>query len=131
MISLQETLDQIHDILNSYRENMYSIEDLKQMRAELSVLLVYLGEYAGDIYVEVNQAEYEVKKQEAELFLGLRKDNTAADAERLARIQSEPYYTSEAELKGSYKRLDNMFKALLKTLDSMASKMKESNNELL
>jgi archaellin len=130
MITLQETLDQVHSILDAYREGMYSIQDLKDMRGELSVLLVYLGEYAGDEYIELNKAEYEVKKQEATAFLELRKSNTAADAERLARLQAEPFYMAEAEMKGNYKRLDNMFKALLKTLDSMASKVKEQN-ELL
>lgn len=129
MNTLDGTMREIHEILNSYRENMYSLEDLRQMRGELSVLLVHLGEYAGEVYEEVNKAEYEAKKQEGLLFIDLRKANTAADAERLARIQAEPYYMAEAELKGNYKKLDNMFKALLKTLDSMAAKMKELGND--
>jgi hypothetical protein len=131
MNTLDGTLSEINAILDGYRQNMYSIEDLRQMRGDLSVLLVHLGAYAGEVYEDVNKAEYEAKKQEGLLFIELRKQHTAADAERLARIQSEVYYEAEAELKGTYKKLDNMFKALLKTLDSMAAKMRDMGNDIM
>jgi ABC-type enterochelin transport system substrate-binding protein len=118
-------LQEIDELLARYREGLYSIEELKTMRAELAVLLVSLGEFCATEYEALHRAEYQVKKREAEIYLELRKENTAADSERKTKILADSEHLDYIEHLGLYKRLDNMRQALLKVLDSMAGKMKD------
>lgn len=118
-------LNEIETILERYRSRMFNIEELKDMRAELSILLVTIGYDAAEAYENLHRAEYDMKKTEAEIYMELRKTRTAADSERLAKITSESEHLNYIEHLGLYKRFDNMRQALMKVLDSMAAIMKD------
>lgn len=119
------TVGEASALMEEYRTNEYTLQRLREIRADLSVLNVQLGDGVGHLYQLMSDAEYHRKKEESVLYLFHRKSMGAGDSEKRAVIDSEQYYITENEYKGLYKRLDNQFRAIAKVLDSMASKLKE------
>lgn len=128
-----DTLNNVADVallLEEYRANSYDLFRLREIRADLSVLNVMLGDNAGHLYQIMSDAEYHRKSEEAKLYVQNRKTMGAGDAERQSLIDAKTFYDNENEWKGMYKRIDNQCRAILKVLDSMASKLRDNGDNI-
>lgn len=128
-----DTLNNVDDVallLEEYRANAYDLFRLREIRADLSVLNVMLGDNAGHLYQIMSDAEYHRKSEEAKLYVQNRKTMGAGDAERQSLIDAKAFYDNENEWKGMYKRIDNQCRAILKVLDSMASKLRDNGDSI-
>ena len=129
MLDITELSENIHAITTEYRENTYDTLRLKDMRADLSVLVTQLGDYAGDVLKESIMAEYERKSAEAEQYSILRKTHGATDSDRMVVTKVRAEYEHEALYKGMYKKLENQRQGIMQILHSMASKLKENGEQ--
>ena len=125
-LDINEITDGINTITAEYREHAYDTLRLKDMRADLSVLVTQLGDYAGDVLKDSIMAEYERKSAEAEQYSLLRKTHGATDSDRMVVTKVRAEYEHEALYKGMYKKLENQRQGIMQILHSMASKLKEN-----
>lgn len=116
-------IKEIDEILKKIRGKSYPLEEAKDMRLDLSVLLTMLSDSIGDVHEAQGRAEYERKRFIAERVLYYRKQEkkTTADSESLAVIDAEDEYDQEIQYKALYRRLENKRQALLQVCNALST----------
>jgi hypothetical protein len=129
-----DIVKEIDDILSTIRSKAYALEQTKQIRLDLSVLLTMLSDEIGDVHEQQGRAEYERKRFMAERTIGYRrgefgKKETSGDAEALSTIDAEDYYNEEYSWKGMYRKLENKRQALLQVCNSLSAFGRDMDND--
>lgn len=124
-------IEEIDELLGRIRNKDYRLEEVSQIRLDLSVLLTMLSDTIGDVHEDQGRAEYERKSFFAERMLYYRKEEkkTAGDAEALATIDSADLQEQEVQYKAMYRRLENKRQALLHVCNALSAFGKNINDE--
>lgn len=123
-------IEEIDDLLDRIRSRSYQLEEVPQIRLDMSVLLTMLSDSIGDVHEMQGRAEYDRKKYIAERVLIHRAaKKTAAESESLATIEAEDKYVEETEYKALYRRLENKRQALLQVCNALSAVGRDFKND--
>lgn len=121
IIQENDIIEEIDEILIKLRDKTYELEEVKEMRLDLSVLLTMVADYIGDVHETQGRMEYERKAFQANKELEYRQKMPAYKSEALALIDAQEYYERENEIKGLYRKLENKRQALLHVCNALSA----------
>jgi len=128
MLQLQETLDKIAAIIDTYEglsEDFSSPYFIQQLRDKLSAYAVYLGTFEAEFRKDFNAAEHTYKVAKLSERLKNRKGGMSiADAESEAELAVQAQHAIYLDQEHGYFQVRNMREQVNKLLDSMSSRLR-------